>query len=819
MAIAARRLESPPETYLDERGLWSWLTTTDHKRIAILYAVTSCVFFLAGGIEALLMRLQLAVPNNTLVAADTYNSLFTMHGTTMVFLVVMPLGVAFYGNFIVPLHLGARDVAFPRLNALSYWIFLLGGLFLHASFLFRAPPNAGWFAYANLTERYYSPGANQDFWVIGLLILGISTLLTGINFVVTILNMRCPGMTYMRMPMFVWNILVAAVLIVIAFPPLTVALVFLLMDRSFGTHFFTILTGGTPILWQHLFWLFGHPEVYIMALPAFGIISEIIPVFVRKPLFGYAMLAYSTALIGFLSYGVWAHHMLATGMGPAADSAFALSSMLIAIPTGIKIFTWTANMFGGSLQMRTAFYFAVAFIIEFTMGGLSGIMHASPPVDLQQTDSYFVVAHMHYVLFGGTMFALLSALFYWWPLMTGRLLDERLGKVSFWLVVIGFNLTFFPMHFLGTWGMPRRVYRYPAGLGWDGMNLAATIGAFILLVAFLSLLANVVRSLRSPERAPDDPWDGRGIEWLPSLPPPAYNFARTPVFHARDAFFKLKHPETMSDAERKSGRPPLELEPPEEVHVPPPSIMPVFVAGAILLIGVGFMAAWARIVIVGGIALVIALVGLGFEHPGFGEPASHDTPGIVPGRLDNRKLGMWTFIGSESVFFGSLIATYLVYNGRSTVGPTADQVLELALTSTTTFVLLTSSLFMVLALAAVERDDRRWTLVWLAGTIALGLVFLGGQAYEFTHFYREKHVTLATNLFGSSFYTLVGFHGAHVTIGVLWLVVLAGAAVLGRLPRHRSLAVELAALYWHFVDIVWVIIFTLVYLMKNVQGA
>ncbi|HVO24036.1 MAG TPA: cbb3-type cytochrome c oxidase subunit I, partial [Candidatus Margulisiibacteriota bacterium] len=458
MQPAIRIEEAAEETNYLHGGLWSWITTVDHKRIAVMYGVTALAFFLIGGIEALLIRVQLARPDNTFLTAATYNALFTMHGTTMIFLVVMPLEIGFFSNFALPLLIGARDVAFPRLNALSYWLFLFGALFLHASFFFNGAPNAGWFAYANLTERYFSPGTNMDFWVVALLILGVSTLLTGINFLVTIVNMRAPGMTFMRMPMFVWTILVTVVLILLAFPALTVGLILLLMDRFYGTHFYVATVGASPLLWQHLFWLFGHPEVYIMALPAFGIVSEVVPVFSRKPLYGYPMMAYSTALIGFLSYGVWGHHMFAVGMGPAADSAFAVTSMLIAIPTGIKIFTWIATMWGGALNLTTAFLFSIGLIFEFTVGGLSGIMHAAVPIDLQQTDSYFVVAHLHYVLFGGAVFGIFSALYYWWPKVTGSLLDERLGKLHFWLTIIGFNGTFFPMHFLGAEGMPRRIY-------------------------------------------------------------------------------------------------------------------------------------------------------------------------------------------------------------------------------------------------------------------------------------------------------------------------------------------------------------------------
>ena len=524
----------------------------------MLYGLTTLLFFLMGGIEALLMRIQLARPDNTFLSAYLYNEMFTMHGTTMIFLVVMPVGLGFFANFIVPLQIGARDVAFPRLNALSYWIFLFGALVLNAGWLANLVPDAGWFGYANLTERYYSPGLNVDFWTLGLLISGVGSVLSGINLLVTIINMRAPGMTFMRLPLFVWSVMVMFVLILVAFPPLTVGLIFLAMDRFFDTHFYRVVAGATPLLWQHLFWLFGHPEVYIMVLPAFGIMSELVPTFSRKPLYGYPVMAYSTALIGFLSYGVWAHHMFAVGMGPAADSAFALTSMLIAIPTGIKIFSWIATMWGGDLKMKTPFLYALAFIIQFTMGGLSGIMHAQPPVDLQQTDSYFIVAHFHYVLFGGTAFALLGGLYYWWPKVTGKLLDERLGKLNFWLMVIGFNLTFFPMHILGAEGMPRRIYRFAPGMGWDSINLLCTIGAFTMALSVLVLLINILKTMRNGELAGPDPWDARTLEWSIPSPPPEYNFKQIPLVRARDQFWHDKYGYEGAPRPRR----PLPLRPP-----------------------------------------------------------------------------------------------------------------------------------------------------------------------------------------------------------------------------------------------------------------
>src|SRR5438093_678736 len=457
-------------------GVWSWVTTVDHKRIGILYGVTAFAFLVIGGIEALIIGLQLARPHGAVVGAETFNALFTMHGTTMVFLAIMPLNAAFF-NYMIPLMIGARDVAFPRLNALSYWIFLLGGLFLNASFLVGAPPNGGWFGYANLTTRQFSPGPEIDFWMLSLQILGASSIMAAVNFIVTILNMRAPGMTLMRMPLFVWMSLVVQFLIVLAFPPITVGLIFLMFDRFFGTHFYDVAAGGDLHLRQHLFWIFGHPEVYILILPAFGIVSEVLPTFSRKPLFGGQVMIYSGVLIGFFGFGVWSHHMFAAGMGPVADAFFAISTMLIAIPTGVKIFNWLATMWGGTIRATVAFHFAAGLVALFTIGGLSGIMHASPPVDLQQTDSYFVVAHLHYVLIGGSLFGILAGASYWWPKMTGRMLDERLGRVAFWIIFAGFNLTFFPQHYLGAIGMPRRIYTYAAGTGWGFWNFWSTVGA------------------------------------------------------------------------------------------------------------------------------------------------------------------------------------------------------------------------------------------------------------------------------------------------------------------------------------------------------
>ena len=523
-------------------GLWSWLTTVDHKRIGVMYLYTSLFFFLFGGLEAVVIRTQLMGPNGQVVNAELYNQLMTMHGTTMVFLAIMPLSAAFF-NFLIPLQIGARDVAFPRLNAFSYWVYLLGGLFITLPIFFGAAPDGGWFGYAPLTTTAYSPGINIDFWVLGLQILGISSLAAAFNFITTIINLRAPGMNLMRVPIFTWMSFVVQFLIVLAFPAITIALVFLQFDRFFGTNFYTIAAGADPLLWQHLFWIFGHPEVYILILPAFGLVSEILPTFSRKPLFGYPVMVYSGILIGFLGFGVWAHHMFAVGMGPIADTVFAMTTMLIAIPTGVKIFNWISTMWGGSLRFTTPMLFAVALVGMFTIGGISGVMHSSPPADLQQTDSYFVVAHFHYVLFGGSIMGIMGGIYFYFPKMFGRMMSESLGKWHFWINLLGMNLAFFPMHFAGLYGMPRRIYRYDAGQGWEVFNMMSTIGAYLIVVATAIFVFNFFKSKRSGPIAGNDPWGGSTLEWSIPSPVPEYNFATIPTVTSRYPMWDVTSPE------------------------------------------------------------------------------------------------------------------------------------------------------------------------------------------------------------------------------------------------------------------------------------
>ncbi|RPF58230.1 cbb3-type cytochrome c oxidase subunit I [Abyssicoccus albus] len=512
-----------------------YLTTVDHKKIAILYLIFGGLFFAMGGIEAMLIRIQLAVPNNDFVTAGLFNEIITMHGTTMIFLAAMPLLFAFM-NATVPLQIGARDVAFPFLNALGLWLFVFGGIFLNLSWLLGGAPDAGWTSYASLSLD--SPGHGIDFYALGLQISGAGTLIAGINFLATIINMRAPGMTYMRMPLMTWTTFVASALIVFAFPPLTIGIFLLIFDRMFGTGFFVVSQGGNTIIWEHLFWIFGHPEVYILILPAFGIFSEIFSTFARKRLFGYSAMVFATVLIGFLGFMVWAHHMFTVGLGPTANAIFAVATMAIAVPTGVKIFNWLATVWGGSIELTTPMIYAMLFIPSFVMGGVTGVMQASAPADYQYHDSYFIVAHFHYVIVGGVVFALLAGLHFYWPLMFGTMLNEKLGKLSAWLFIIGFHLTFLIQHFLGLFGMPRRVYTYLPGHGYEIPNLVSSIGALVMAIAVIILLINIIMTLVKNERVGRDPWgDGRTLEWSLPIPVPFYNFAQTPLIRGLDAFW------------------------------------------------------------------------------------------------------------------------------------------------------------------------------------------------------------------------------------------------------------------------------------------
>jgi cytochrome c oxidase subunit 1 len=535
-------------------GLWlevlhGWITTVDHKRLGLMYIAYALIFLVIAGVEALLIRVQLAIPNNTFLSPQTFNRLFTMHGTTMVFFVGMPILFGF-GNYLIPLMIGARDMAFPRLNSFSFWISAFGGLLLYFSYLggdglygAGSAPDVGWFAYAPLTAKAFSPGHSADYWTLSILLTGVGSIGVAINIVATTLCMRCPGMKLSRMPLLVWLYLVVSLMVFVTISPLTAAQIMLVLDRYLGSHFFDTQAGGSAVLWMHFFWIFGHPEVYILVLPAFAFANEIIPVFSRKAIFGYPAMVAATVAIGFISLSVWAHHMFTVGLGPGANTFFTLATMVIAVPTGIKIFNWLATLWGGKIRFTASMMFAVGFLFQFLIAGLTGIMLSAAPFDWQLGNSYFVVAHFHYVLVGAILFMLFSAFYYWYPKMTGRMLNERLGKWHFWIFLIGFHLTFDFMHIPGMMGMPRRIYTYEADRGWAMWNMIVSSGAIFQAVGTLLFVYNMVVSYFKGAIAGPDPWDAWTLEWATSSPPASYNFATIPSVASRRPLWDLKHPE------------------------------------------------------------------------------------------------------------------------------------------------------------------------------------------------------------------------------------------------------------------------------------
>jgi len=710
-------------------SLLSWFAGVDHKIVGALYLVGGLTFFVLGGLEALLIRLQLAQPGARLLTPEQYDQLFTMHGTTMIFLAAVPLLFGF-GNYLVPLMLGAPEVAFPRLNALSVWLYLFAGILLNFSFLSAQAPDVGWFAYAPLTERPFSSGPGVDYWAAGMILLGASSIAGALNLATTFLRLRCRGMSLTSAPMFTWMVFVQMVLILGALPALSGAALLLLMDRQLGAHFFDGQYAGAALIWQHLFWFFGHPEVYIVILPVFGMISEIIPVFSRKPLFGFGFLVASGIAIAFLSFLVWAHHMFAAGLSGAELTFFSAASMAIAVPTGVKIFNWLATLWGGTLRLRTPLLFALGFIGMFVIGGLTGVSVAVVPFDWQATDSYYVVGHMHYVLFGGTILGVFAGLYYWFPKVTGRLLGEGLGRVHFWTTLVGMNLAFLPMHWIGLEGMPRRVWTYPNVADWGLWNLVETIGASLIVIGTLVLGVNIARSLRRGAVAGPDPWDAWTLEWSVPSPPPPGNFAAAPAVRSRRPLWDLKHPDR-ADPPRATG---------DE----------------------GWLA-----------------------------------------RLRPSTLAMFLFIGSEAIFFGSVIVAYIA--ARPVIE--AKAILDVPRTFLFSLFLFSSSATMVLADRAVAR--RR---LWLLATLALGAIFLAGQGSEWLRLLQADRLTPSASLFGSGFFTLTGLHGMHVLVG---LVAIGAVTLLTRRPdfaRRGRGGLEAVSVYWHFVDAVWVVIFSLVYL-------
>jgi len=525
---AARRVERLDRIWAERPGLVGWLTTTDHKRIGLMYLFAALAFFLAGGVEALLVRTQLAAPAQHVLSPSAYNQIFTTHGVTMIFLFVIPISTGAFGNYLLPLMIGARDMAFPRMNALSFWIFLASGLFIYTGLALGHGPDAGWFSYVPLASKQYSPDSGIDFYALGLIFNSIASTASAVNFIVTIFRLRAPGMSLNRMPLFCYAFLAVSFALVFALPALTLALVFLELDRQLGFHFYDVAAGGDPRLWQHLFWIFGHPEVYVIILPAFGIATSIIPTFTRRKMVAFPFVAIAEILVVFIGFGVWVHHMFAVGLSTATTIAFAAASLIIVIPSAIQLFAWITTILTGTPEFKTPLLWIIGFIVFFIVGGLTGIMFAAIPFDQQVTDSYFVVAHFHFVIFGAAVFPILGGLYYWFPKVTGRMYDERWGKASFWVTFAGTLATFFPMHILGLLGMPRRTYTYHDGLGWGGLNLLQTLGSYLLAVGLLMVAVNLAVSLRRGPRVGNDPWGGDTLEWATSSPPPPYNYAVIP---------------------------------------------------------------------------------------------------------------------------------------------------------------------------------------------------------------------------------------------------------------------------------------------------
>ena len=814
------------------RGVGGWLTTTDHKRIGILYLAAGFLFFLIAVSFAMLMRTQLIRPGMHVLTPEEYDQIFSMHGTTMIFLFAMPMLIGL-ANYVVPLQIGARDMAFPRMNALSFWLFLFGGLLLYSSFAFGGALDTGWFSYAPLTEIAYSPHDGVTFWTVALAILGASSIMAAINFIVTVLRFRVPGMGLWQAPIFTIATYFNSFLILFAFPSLTAALAMLYLDRQYGTVFFNPASGGEPIIWQHLFWFFGHPEVYILILPVFGIISEVVPVFSRKRLFGRNTMIVMLAAILVLSFMVWGHHMFTTGLPTVFNTVIAVTTMAIAVPTGVKIFNWLATMWGGSLRFKTPLLFACGLIALFTVGGISGVIQGAVPFDWQANDTYFIVAHFHNVLIAGTVFGVFAGVYYWFPKMTGRFMSERIGRVQFWLAIVGFSVTFLPMYALGIMGMPRRVYTYAPDVGWNTLNLVSSIGGYILATSFVLFIYNLVRSARSGEEAGDDPWRAWTLEWATTSPPPHGNFRWLPPIHSPRPLWDLEHPEapdvgpgpgpseaaaglvtTMSalpgpepalaGAAMAGAEPGTVLSPEPEQS----TIVPFFIAVGILIIGIGLLSTW--VVSLLGVLLLLLVFAVWMTAP-WTEPQVEDMTGH---RFSFMGAGTLAFIGSESVFFAALIAAdihlHIHNNSLSAAGH-----LHATFPAINTINLVLSGVTAHYAQVSFRKRRMASFNLLLVLTILLGAAFIGGQAWEYSHL----GFGLSAGLLASTFYTLTGFHGLHVLLGLAALVFLAV-----RVNRERRLGVtepsfgtggmvDSVTYYWHFVDAVWVAVFVTVYLM------
>jgi len=818
-----RRLE---RTWATPGGLGGFISSVDHKTIGKRYLVTAFVFLILGGLEAAAMRAQLARPNLHLLSPEAYDQLFSMHGVTMIFLYASPI-LSGFSNYLWPLMLGSRDMAFPRLNALSYWTYLGAGIVIYTSALLGQMPNAGWFDYVPLASLTYDPGRNIDFYALGLLLLSISTTVGSVNFIVTLFKTRAPGMSLNRLPIIVWGTLTASFANLFALPSLSVALIFLYFDRRFGMHFYDSANGGHPMLWQHLFWIFGHPWVYIIVLPAMGIVSDALPVFCRRPLVGYTFVALATVSTGILGFGVWLHHMFATGIPPLGLAFFSGVSMIITIPSAVAVFAWIATIWYGRPVRTTAFLFMAGFIVLFVIGGVSGVATAAASFDWQLTDTYFVVAHLHYVLVGINLFPVVAGVYYWFPKFTGRLMDERLGKWNFWTMFVGINVLFFPMHWLGLQGMPRRIYTYDAGLGWAWSNLVATIGAYLFAVGVLLFFINILRSRRRGRVAGENPWNAGTLEWSTPSPPPPYNFATLPIIASRHPLWEDRLPDegsgrsilsrgpVLDDGRETFGTSPLDAEPAVVMRMPDDTPWPFLLGLSLTIATFGLVFQSTALTVVGLVGAAVCVLGWFSPTSTAQRSAVVSTPfGALPvngeGRRSVGAWGMACVIATEAAFFAYLLTSYFYLASNSsnpwpTGGPPA-----LRLVMLNTAILIGSSV--VLEWARRNGAAGRWDRlrIGIAVTILMGAIFLILQGVE----YHSKTFTPTTDAYGSLFFTITGFHGAHVFVGLLMLltILFRGSRAAARGEGGGWLAVSNVTWYWHFVDAVWIAVFTSLYI-------
>ncbi len=801
-------LWATPHTWYDRLG------SVDHKIIGMRYLVTALIFLVLGGIEALVMRIQLSHADAGVVSAEAYAQLFTMHGLTMMFLFALPV-LSGFSNYLWPLLLGARDMALPRINALSYWLFVAAGVLLYSSVPFGLAPNAGWFNYVPLASGTFLPRSGIDFYALSLILLGISTTVGAVNFVVTFVRMRAPGMTLDRVPVVIWGTLTASVAVLFAIPALTLDCLLLYADRQLGTHFLDVGLGGDPMLWQQLFWIFGHPWVYIVVLPSMGMASQIIPTFCRRPLVAYRAVVGATIAVCAIGFIVWAHHMFATGLPNQVMAFFSAASLLITIPSAVSVFAWVATIWLGRPVVRTPFLFMLGFLFTFMIGGVSGVMTGSAPFDWQLTQTYFVVGHLHYVLIGINLFPVVGGLYYWFPKFTGRLMRERIGWLSFWMMFIGFNVGFFPMHIVGMLGMPRRIYTYLPGQGWDGWNLLITVGSFLFAVGLLVTFAEMFRARRHGAVAGANPWQASTLEWSVSSPPPAHNFTSIPQVASRDPLWehadepvhtRLHEGPALDEGHQAMSTTARSAEVIGAVSMPERSRMPLYLSVAVL--GIFEALLWRQwlLVLIMLIATVIAVGAWLWPRVG----ADHDTSPLPD---DRHPIGQWAMsltIATEAALFAGLFFTWFYLKHHSAIWPVHTPP-ELLMPGINTVILLASSA--VLHWGHRGGAQPRRGVITL--TMLLGLVFLALQVRE----YGRLSFLPTTDAYGSSFYTITGIHGAHVLVGLLLL----GYLVLttGRTPRRAVTDrrwLSNVSLYWHFVDVIWLLVFGVLYVLPHLTS-